>query len=410
MYTRRKLWYTVGMDTLTKADRAMLTDAADAALTWVGKNMLTFDRGRWGVYERIRTDRRERVCLVRPDTASECIKALWYYQAVTGTTKYEDVRANVTEWLLGVQNTEAADGDTAFPFALIDGNRFWPMQRQLYQNDNGKILINLTDMYRKTGDKRLLAAAEASAAWWMRVQRADGSYYDAHTATPEKDSRAPCFLLWMMAGMYALFTATGREAYRDSARKAFSAVSGLLSGGRIRTAYETTGAEWWRPLSSEVFIALLCFALSDAAEPDGRLMAAADSLLPFALGLIDGDTGAVVNCTRDTRPASRSADPDGVDLVYTEGFALNALFELYRRKNDPVYLRHAVRLADFLRGIQLKGEGPCLDGGWRGTYNLRLKRYAGRCDNDLEEGGVHSVYTGWTAFPIVFGMLKIAGT
>ena len=53
-------------------------------------------------------------------------------------------------------------------------------------------------------------------------------------------------------------------------------------------------------------------------------------LLPFALSLVDEKTGAVKNCTPDTRDASRSNDPDGVDLVYTEGFALNAFVALYR--------------------------------------------------------------------------------
>ena len=86
--------------------------------------------------------------------------------------------------------------------------------------------------------------------------------------------------------------------------------------------------------------------------------------------------------------------------------------EFTRFIKEVFYFSHFFKikkLAEFLADIQCKDDLPCVNGGWRGSYNLKTGRYDGRCNqlNALDEGGEYSVYAGWCALPIAFGMLKL---
>ena len=80
----------------------------------------------------------------------------------------------------------------------------------------------------------------------------------------------------------------------------------------------------------------------------------------------------------------------------------------YITKN-PKWLEYAKNLGAFLAGIQCDEGNPKVDGAWRGSYNLKTKKYAGRCDqnNPIDEGGQYSVYVGWCALPTLMGMLGV---
>lgn len=393
----------------TTMDNEKIIRSVKNCFNWLEDYMLTFGRGAWGVYERIRTDINMRVGYSRPDTATEFLRAARLYKTKLRDSRYDDVYENLVKWLAFAQNKTETEGNEAFPFYLADGCKDWKVMQMLFQNDNGKIMLNLALLYMETKDERLLAMAEKCAAFWLSVQRENGTFYDACLNIGEPDSAGACFVLWPMAAMFALFKATGKESYRRSGEKAFAYMQTQQKDGRIFTSYERTKTEAWRPVSSEQYIALLCYAISFNLLGDERFLTEARKLLLYSETLIDAETGAIKNCVERDQALSLNDDPALCDLVYTQGFALNAFVELYRAAKEEKFLVRAQKLAGFLADIQCKDDLPCVNGGWRGSYNLKTGRYDGRCNqlNALDEGGEYSVYAGWCALPIAFGMLKL---
>ena len=107
--------------------------------------------------------------------------------------------------------------------------------------------------------------------------------------------------------------------------------------------------------------------------------------------------------------ASLNISENLTDLVYTLGFAMNALAEMRKVFPDSDYQMKAEKLAKFLTDIQCDEKDFKVDGAWRGAYNLQTGKYDGRCNqnNEIDEGGEFSVYAGWCALPIIFGMIKL---
>ena len=383
--------------------------SVDACLDWIERNMLSFDRGYWGVYERIRTDVNQRVSLCRPDTATELLRAVHSYNKTYGADRMSDVYENIVRWLSYAQNRKEVEGNTAFPFYLTDGCREITLgARQLYQNDNGKILINLSNLYRETGDERLLSMAKKSADWWLSIQSEKGYYYDPVCINTEGRADTPCMHLWLMTGIFALALATGEEKYLKSGYKALECAKRYIKDGRIMTSYELDRSEDWRTVSSENYIALLCFSLCYKYTGDSVFLRLISDIEEFCDSLID-ESGAVRSFTPETKNSSLNTGEDLTDLVYTLGFAINALVEAASVTKNEDYTEKAERLADFLISIQCRENDPRVDGAWRGAYNLKKKKYDGRCNqnNEIDEGGEFSVYVGWCALPIILGMMKL---
>ena len=179
--------------------------------------------------------------------------------------------------------------------------------------------------------------------------------------------------------------------------------------GRPVEAYEHD-MKLWRPVSSENAIALYAFAHAWRSYPDSAWKAACENILPFFLGLVDEKTGAVRNCDASSMDASQNNDPDLCDFVYTQGFALHAFLELYEAFGDGAMLARAEKLADWIVSVQCRGESPKWDGSWRGAISLSTGKWAGRCNQNnviLDEGGEFSAYTGWSAYPICMGLLRL---
>lgn len=383
--------------------------AAGACLEWVEKQMLTFDGGAWGVYERIRISKNERVSLCRPDTASEYLLAVHLYRKATGSDAYAREFDNVFGWLersrIGYEQGEPG----GYPFALLDGKKQYNCaDPTLYQNDNGKIISNLIEIYRDTRDERLLSVALASGEFWLSIQKEDGSFMGGKNVNG--DAHSPFSTLWMMRAMYDCYDVTHDDRYLNAANRAFTLALSYFDGGRIKTAYELERCENWRPVSSENYIALLAFCSSFLTNGDEKLKTAGDKVSDFCLSLIDKKTGGVLNCTPETRDASESNSPDILDLVYTEGFALNGLYYAYRALDNKTFLMRAGKLGDFLCSIQIKNASPLIDGAWRGMYDIKKGGYGGNIheSSSAEEGGSDSVYAGWCSLVNVAGLLRLA--
>lgn len=386
----------------------ILLNSIEKCFNWIEKEMLTFNRGSWGIYERIRIDQNERVCLSRPDTASEFLVAVNGYRKFIKTNKYDVVFENVFKWLFFVQNTnEQVDG--SFCFAFIDGNKTYACDQSLYQNDNGKILINLLSLYEENGDKRYFDMAKSLANFWVSIQREDGCFHNDDIKILQIFPKAPCFVMWMMAAMFQAYKVFEEEKYLIAGKKAFRYIKSCIKNGRLLTSFEIEGTENWRPVSSENVIAIYTFAHAYRYYQDEELLNCAEIIKTYVRKLIDENTGAVKNCDIESIEASQNSNLDDCDLVYTESFALNAFVEAYEVFGDEEYLEWAKNLASWLCDVQCKNENPLWDGGWRGSYNLVKKSWSGRCNqNNLkDEGGMYSVYTGWTALPIVMGMLQL---
>ena len=390
--------------------RARLLSSVSACIKWIESQMLSFDRGYWGIYERVRINLNQRVPWVRPDTNAEYTRLLMYYQKLTGDRSKSDVLKHISHWLLGSQNA-AAEGEAAgsFNFFFIDGSITTTESGRIWQNDNGKILCCLTDVYTLSGDPAYLDAARRLADFWLSVQNGEGYYYAPGVRRLHNIAKGPCFLLWLMAGMYKMYRVTGERKYLNSGERALSYFDiQLISGGRILTSYQLEKTEDWRPYSSEIAIALLVSSETYAIIGDKRLKKTADEMYTM-LSALQRDCGAVVNSNESEDVTSLNNDPDLADLVYTQGFALNAFISRYKTTGDADALAAAKSLAVFLMDIQCSGESRLWDGAWRGSYSISKVSWAGTCDqnNSIDEGGMYSVYAGWCCSNIAHGLLRL---
>ncbi len=384
--------------------------SVEKCLHWVDTQMLTFNRGTGGVYERIRINIGQRVCWTRPDCTAEMARAILLHARLNGDESRQDIYENFINWLLSVQNRDPLSiWYGSFPFYLLDGTVEGGTGYARWQNDNGKVLICLLDLYDQTGDQRLLESARILAGYWMSMQLPDGTFFRRDNGVTQSLHKGPCFVLWLMAGLAQLGALTGEEIYRDSARKALTYILSIQNAdGRLQTSYELHRSEDWRPVSSENSIALFCMGRMLHYDPSEQLRTALERVVEFVLPLQHED-GAILNCTDSSLGASLQEDPNLCDLVYTEGFALMGLTQTYEVLHDARCLEAATCLAKFLMEIQCQGESNLWDGAWRGSYNVKNHCWAGRADqnNPIDEGGMYSVYTGWCNATILYGLLEL---
>lgn len=379
----------------------MFKESIDKCLDWIERDMLSYDRASYGLYERIRTDVNLRVPRMRPDTATEFLRVAYDYKEAFGSEKYDDIYENLVKWLEKVQNKKEEDDNTAFAFFFVDGDRNMKSPNWLYPNDNGKIILNLATLYMQTGDERLLRMADKSAKFWLYMQGDDGFY--------NPSMRTPCMTMWMMAGMLAIYKATGNEAYKKSAYSALDYVKAhFIKDGRVLSSYEINGSECWRTVASENMIALTTYALCYKLTGNEEFLARISEIEAFCERLID-PSGAIINFTDETREASLNTEDGLTDLVYTDGFTLVGFVTLYEITKNKKWLEYAKALGKFLADIQCNEGNPKVDGAWRGSYSILDKKYAGRCNqnNPIDEGGEYSVYVGWCALPNLMGMLGV---
>ena len=392
-------------------DKLNIRNSIEKCLGWIESQMLTYNKGSAGVYERIRINVNERVCWTRPDCTSEVARAMKLHKRVNSTEKYEEIYANIVNWLLSVQdNDDFSAWYGSFPFYLYDGHTIDPGSGSArYQNDNAKVLICLLDLYEMTGDERLLTSACKLSDYWVGIQRPEGYFYRKDKFITQALYKGPCFVFWMAAGLMQCYANSKIEKYKDSANKALEYLLGLqLENGRFQTTYEIHKSEDWRPVSSENAIAVFCLARILKYDFSEQVKIALERVTDFLISL-QHESGAIINCNETCMGASLQENGNLCDLVYTEGFALMGFIDAFKILNNSEYLDAAKKLGEFLVNIQCKDESPLWDGGWRGSYDVIKGCWAGRADqnNPIDEGGMYSVYTGWCAAPIMYGLLQL---
>lgn len=378
------------------------------AINWINTQMLTFDTGYYGIYERIRIDEHCRTNWSRPDCNAEYMRVLYLYQELTGEDYYQLIQNKILKWLERTQDHGLGSAwHGSMPFYLVDGYIHEnDTDASVYQNDNGKVLLVMCQLYKRTEDQRLLTIACDLAEYWLKTQQPDGTYGTMDGRNREECRKGPCFSQWLTAGFYLLYSLTADRRYLLSAEKGMAYLIPLiLPGGRITTSYEMLKIEDWRPVSSETAIMLLtasiAYQVTEKADYKHKLHMTGAYLLS-----LQNENGAIVNCHNDSETASLQNNPNLCDLVYTQGFALQALVFAYEVTGEDRYLEAAFRLGDFLVSIQCQGESILWDGGWRGSYNVATKEWDGWANqnNAIDEGGMYSVYTGWCCTNIVYGL------
>jgi len=382
-------------------------------LDWIQERMTTENGGRHGIYERFMTDTRTRSGCVRPDCNAEAARVLLKLKLMEEKKGqrplYEDLYENIVQWLLGVQRKGKGDPLAGtFPFYRLDGIlEDDSLSNYLYQNDNGKVLVAMADLYELTGDRRLEEPMRLLADFWCGLQRVDGLFYQEGVPGMQAAWRGPAFSIWLALGLLLCGNHLNVPDYRAAAQRAFAWLDTLfLDSGRIRTTYEMEGQEAWRPASSENAIALYCYTRAYEATREIQYAEHAANLAGF-LKTLQCSRGGIVNCNALCREASEQNNEDLCDLVYTQGYALMGFARYARLEHN--YIDCARRLAAFLTDIQCEGESPLWDGAWRGAYSISKECWSGRADqggNLLDEGGMYAIYTGWCCMPIAEGLLE----
>ncbi len=382
--------------------------AIEKAINWINMQMLTFDHGYYGIYERIRIDKHIRTNWSRPDCNAEYMRVLHTYYEITGEKKHQKIEENILGWLERVQDREESSvWKGSMPFYLIDGYiDDGKVGASLYQNDNGKVMLVMCQLYTVTKNERLLKIAQGLAEYWLKTQQPDGTYGIIDGKNMQECRKGPCFVQWMVSGLYLLYSITAEYRYLESAEKGMEYLISILhKSGRSLTSYELIKMEDWRPVSSET--AIMLQTLSIAHKVTKKLIYLQKlHLVGEYLLFLQHESGAILNCKDDCRDASLQNNMHLCDLVYTQNFALQAFISAYEVTRDKKFLDAAYRLGDFLVSIQCKGESELWDGGWRGSYNVKTMEWDGRANqnNAIDEGGMYSVYTGWCCTNIVYGL------
>ncbi len=94
---------------------------------------------------------------------------------------------------------------------------------------------------------------------------------------------------------------------------------------------------------------MACYAYAAAFEATGKehYREMMERTGAFLLQLQD-QSGAILNCDETCMDCALQTNPDLADLVYTQGFALQALTLTYRLTREKKWLNAAQMLADFL--------------------------------------------------------------
>jgi hypothetical protein len=263
-----------------------------------------------------------------------------------------------------------------------------------FPNDNGKIGRALLWLWQWSDGDRYRSALVRLLDLLAQAQDEAGTF----PTHPGMKVAVPCMVIWPTLALLRGGLELGNEAYVAAARRGLTWLQAhILPTGRIRTAYELQQVEDWRPVSSETAMAFKLFAIARQVLPDGDLEGPLTALGTYLLGLQDEVSGAIRNRDDSAAGASLQRDP-----------TLTALQEAYQATGDARYLGAATRLADFLARFQCRGESPLWDGGWRGSLDARTGEPRGRANqnNAIDEGGMYSVYAGWSAAPITYGLLR----
>lgn len=393
----------------------MTSHTIDRAVQWL-ERMLVAPDGSQGIYERYRINLGRINPWVRPDCCIETARTFYALGRQNGQPDLMKKALALVDFVCSLQRRAGGFFDGSFPFYRFapfsadegdigDGFGIPNLPEHTWPNDNGKITEYLLWFYRQTNEARFLEAGLRALDYLLRAQAHDGAF----SLTAQGDNpnfKAADFVVWGAVALARGSVLTGEARHTLGAAKALSWLRDHQHpSGRMMTGWDTARFEPWRPPSSESAVGLHAFAqgLSVFGESwmHGSLGKLGDTLLRW-----QHSSGAIRNCDSEARAAALQNDPDMTDLVYSNGYALIALQEAFAVTHDERFVQAARRLADFLVRVQCSGESPHWDGAWRGSYHLEKQIWHGAADfdNDLEEGGMNAVYTGWCAAPNAYGL------
>ncbi len=393
-------------------------ETIDRAIVWLRAMLVTPD-GSAGVYERYRINLKNINPWVRPDCSIEVGTLFHAHGSLKNDPEQTDIGLRLADFVLSLQRHGNSWLDGSFPFYVFRptvpderdiGDDFGipDLPEYAWPNDNGKIVTHLLQFYERTLDARFLLAAQQALAYLMRIQAQDGAF----SLTKDGDAadlKGADFVARPSLALVEAARITDKRDYYDCALRGLRWLNEhRVPSGRSMTSYETARTEAWRPPSSETAITLLTFARAAHLFSESWVYKTVEELGSTVLRWMH-TSGAIRNCDADSITASLQNDPNVTDLIYTDGYALLALQEAYIVTQDTRFLQAATKLADFLASIQCRSESDAWDGSWRGSYHLEKREWFGTADqeNPLDEGGMYTAYTGWSAAPIAHGLLRL---
>jgi len=373
-------------------------------VAWLS-TLLAAPDGSQGIWERIKIDLEQVVDRVRPDCTAEAWHAFRHAAGLGAGPNAEPIADHIADHLLRyLLSQQRADGAFAF-YERTDSTSGWQSgtSDSLYPNDNGKTLEMLTYAHRDNPGVASVDRLARLADFLVDRQSEDGRFL-----REDGSFAGPCYVTWPVIGLARAFRLTQDGRHRAAALRGVRWLAAQQADdGRLRTSFELTGAEAWRPASSETAEALRAFALTQrllGEDLNAHIAGAAGFLRRLTIA-----DGAIRNCDQTCVDAALQNDPSLTDLVYTDGYALHAWLDAWRATGDRRHLDAARSLAAFLLAIQTRDGSVAWDGAWRGSYDVDRAEWRGRADqrNAIDEGGAYSVYTGWCNATITNGLIRL---
>jgi squalene-hopene cyclase-like protein len=290
-----------------------------------------------------------------PETTGYIIPTFLDYARLTDTQDFRDRAVRMGEWLLGIQMT---DGSFQAGFYYrVDA----PALPSVF--NTGQILLGLCRLFRETLDRRWLAAAVRAGDWLVRMQAADGAWYQGlsfHGPTaPVRTYYVR--VAWALMELAGMLEDGGR--YSDAAARhvRWTLAQQQENGWFDNNAFEV-GAHPFTHTIAYVLEGLLGYA--DHAETPACLPAVLKTATRLMRCLelrsvFPGEFGPDWQSSATYRCLTGEAQISGVWL------------RLYARTEDARFLNSALKLLDRVKATQnLTAANPGIRGGIKGSQPI----------------------------------------
>ncbi len=361
-----------------------------------------------GLFERWQINVKKKSPLVRPDCTAEYCNLLMYL--VRNKIRHDSaITQKCVELARWCANGVTENG---CPFGFNIEKNGW--ESDFWINDNSKVLIALINFTQEfensTASLEVKSSIDKLANFILSAQEDDGGFKACYTRSGEWFPPFVTTTIWAALALAYLYQYTKDSQYLDPLNQALEWLySRIHQNGRMTTTYEMYKGqpfrENWRPPSSEsAEFTILAAHIYEQFKSEGSF----ENLEKVFLWLagLQAPNGAVRNCDEDSIKASEQNNPNLADFVYTNGYALLGSLMAFKAASSDKYLLFAKKLGEFLVNTQVR-EDVQWKGSWRGSYDVVKEEWAGRAlfgENVEEEGGMYSVYTGWTTVPILTGL------
>ena len=152
---------------------------------------------------------------MRPDGNTELAKLLTFAEYFGNEKKAAERYETTVRWLQRAQDNNVRSAwYGSFPFFLIDGYDDRHESSQVrFQNDNGKILLYMVQIYDRNKDERMLEMAKKLADYWTAIQLEEGCF-SVRTVRPADFIRVPVLYSGPLLGCCCSGDAPARAVIR----------------------------------------------------------------------------------------------------------------------------------------------------------------------------------------------------